>query len=123
MPFVHTYELVIPANTTFDGRKRISKSLPAGVRLTSVRLHVPAGHQALVPVWVEHRTQKLLPTDGTEYKLDEIPDLELLPKDGYVDLESSGDLDFVGHNSDAVNAHTARLIVSGFYREERGRTR
>jgi hypothetical protein len=120
VPFTLYYELAVPANTTYANRKRTGRKLPAGARITSVTIDIPAGHQSTTPIWFEHRGSKILPTDGGEIALDNVPGRELLPKGGRIDLASSGDLDLVGYNTDAGNAHTARAIVAGLYKEELG---
>lgn len=124
MPFSHTFSITSPANTTKPNAKKDPKTLRAGSVIMSARLHVPLGHQAQVPVWLERDGAQVIPTDQTEIKLDDVPDLELLAYPIRVPRETMVAL--AGYNQDAVNQHTTRLFMTGLYPEEariaRGRT-
>lgn len=116
MPFSLTLELTIPANTPATAPKQDIKGLPGGATIEEIRLHVPAGHQALQPVWFEFAGGKLLPTDNTQFRLDDVSDLPVFV--GKYKVPFAGDLALVGYNLDTAFQHTTRAFVRGKYAGE-----
>lgn len=120
MPFNIVLELNIPASTLVTAPKKVTKDLPPGVVIDEITLHVPAGHQGVVPVFFEANGGLLFPTTGAEYRLDDAAQFVVYRKEGTKDLrfEVSTQLALVGYNEDAVNAHKTRAFVRGRYAEE-----
>lgn len=116
MGFNLAMAITCPANTTFANRKRDDKKIPAGSTIDSVVLHVPLGHQAKQPAWFELNGGRLMPSENTEYRMDDVPDLELISAPIRVPFAS--DFSLVGFNEDLVDAHTTRAFVRGRYARE-----
>lgn len=109
MPIVLALSKQFPANTTFANRLRDSRTVQRGWYLKEIRLHVPSGHAALTPVWFEAGDgNRIMPTDGNEIRLDNVPDLPL--PTGYL-FDRDTELALVGYNEDTALAHTTRALA------------
>lgn len=101
-------EVVMPANTSKVNAKRDPVVLEKGTRIDAIILHVPAGHQAKAPVWLEVNGSRVFPTNGRELRLDDVAGLRLPVG---LTMSTRAELALVGYNEDTVDAHTTRVLV------------
>ncbi|HEX2065453.1 MAG TPA: hypothetical protein VHI93_01435 [Candidatus Thermoplasmatota archaeon] len=120
MPFVIPLSVAVPANTPATAPVKATVRLPAGSVIDRLLLHVPAGCQALAPVWFEKGGGRIVPTpfkDTTpEIRLDDISGLELLAFP--LGFRQEVDFSLVGYNEDTSYSHTTRAILIGRYASE-----
>lgn len=119
MPFNIPLSVTIPAGTVEkDAVRSVAARLPARCVVDRLVLHVPSGHQAKVPVWLEVDGAQVLPDpqegDG-EIRLDNVTALELTTAP--LAFPRTATLKLAGYNED-VDPHTTRLLVVGRYRTE-----
>lgn len=120
MPFTIPLSVTIPAATLEkDAVRSAVVKLPGPCVLDRYVAHVPSGHFALVPWWLEMDRAQVLPdaqTGDGEIRLDNVSALDLMAAPIFVPRTT--ELQLVGYNEDADDPHTVRGLAIGRYRTE-----
>lgn len=112
-PLFHRLSITVPANTAEEDAIRDTLVLKRPHTITGMLLHVPAGHQAQVPVWFERNEGRWLPSDGEEIRLDDTPEFPVInpeaPEDK-VSRRERTEYALVGYNEDADQHQTQAYL-------------
>jgi hypothetical protein len=91
--------------------------------ITGLVLHIPAGHEAEVPIWFRQDRGTWLPDDGGEIRLDDTSDFGVIEPDDPADFETVGTramYEVAGYNEDSQNSHELQVYLHGYWGEPDG---
>ena len=94
--------------------QRITRYIPIGGLFDSAIIHFPAGCNSLVEVFINHRTNQILPTavvGGTQGNLGIALDDTTQSFEANVPVERGDPLEVVVKNHDASNSHTISVVL------------